>query len=132
MSPIYLEAAVVILGLFLLLLETFADGLNKKDIAWLGVLGLCTVFVLTFFVNQVAPTASVPSYQIFYSTDDLAMFFKRFALLTTIVVLVLRLDAVIPWLQGVKANLSALPVGRVQNVLAPGSQDNLSLDAVAA
>ena len=92
MSPIYLEAAVVVLGLFLLLLETFVDHLNKKVIAWLGIVGLCTVLALSFAVNQAVPTPTVPGYQTFYTTDALAMFFKRFALLTTIIVLIMSID----------------------------------------
>ena len=92
MSPIYLEAAVVLWGLFLLLLETFVDGLNKKVIAWLGIGGLALVFLLSFSVNLIVPDAAAPNHQAFYSTDALAMFFKRFALLTTIVVLVMSID----------------------------------------
>ena len=92
MSSIYLEAAVVLLGLFLLLLETFATGINKKGLGWIGILGLCLVFMLSFFVTQAGPRAAGPDYQAFYSTDALAMFFKRFALLTTIIVLVMSLD----------------------------------------
>ena len=92
MSPIYLEAAVVVLGLFLLLFEMFVENLDKKVLAWLGILGLGIVFSLSFLANQSAPTGAVPSYVTFYSTDALAMFFKRFALLTTIVVLVMSID----------------------------------------
>ena len=92
MSPIYLEAAVVLLGLFLLLVETFVTAIDKKLLGWVGILGLCLVFGLSFFVTQAAPTAVVPSYQAFYSADAMAMFFKRFALLTTIIVLIMSLD----------------------------------------
>lgn len=92
MSPLFLEAAVVVLGLFLLLLEMFVGHLDKKVLAWLGILGLATVFGLSFAVDPTASTGTVPSYATFYSTDALAIFFKRFALLTTILVLVMSVD----------------------------------------
>lgn len=94
MSPIYLEAAVLVLGILLLVLEIFLGKTDKRVLAWLGVAGLCVVFGLSFLVNVNAPTGAVPSYGAFYSTDALAMFFKRFALLTTIVVLIMSVDYV--------------------------------------
>ncbi len=92
MSPIYLEAAVVVLGVFLLALEMFVVQGEKKILAWLGIAGLGIVLAASFFVDQTAPTGAVPSYHAFYSTDSLAMFFKRFALVTTIIVLVMSVD----------------------------------------
>ncbi len=96
MSPVYLEAAVVALGLFLLFLEMFLDGMNKKVLAWVGIAGLGAVFVLSFGASlgpdTVSTTGAVASYRSFYSGDALAMFFKRFALLTTILVLVMSVD----------------------------------------
>ena len=92
MSPIYLEAAVVALGLFLLLFEMFAERVEKKVLAWLGIFGLGIVLVLSYYANTTIPTNTVPSYAAFYSTDAVAMFFKRFALVTTIIVLVMSVD----------------------------------------
>ena len=42
--------------------------------------------------DTVSTTGAVASYRAFYSGDALAMFFKRFALLTTILVLVMSVD----------------------------------------
>ncbi len=96
MSPISLEIAVVVLGVLLLLVEMFADRLNKKNLAWLGILGLSVVFVLSFYAtippDAPSTTGIAPSYHSFYSSDARAMFFKRFALLTTIVVLILSVN----------------------------------------
>ena len=92
MSPIYLEAVVVALGLCLLLFEMFAERVEKKILAWLGIAGLGVVFIFSYYVNTTAPTSTVPSYAAFYSTDAVAMFFKRFALVTTIIVLVMSVD----------------------------------------
>lgn len=91
MSPIYLEAAVAALGIFLLVLELFLDR-NKKVLAYLAILGLGMVLALSYTVSPSLPGAVVPSYHAFYSTDALAMFFKRFALVTTIVVLVMSIE----------------------------------------
>ncbi len=96
MSPISLEIAVVILGVLLLFIEMFADRLDKKNLAWIGIVGLSAVFILSFYatIPPDAPSASgiAPSYHSFYSSDAQAMFFKRFALLTTIVVLILSVN----------------------------------------
>ena len=96
MSPISLEFAVVVLGVVLLLVEMFADRMNKKNLAWLGIAGLSVVFVVSFYVTLPldAPSATsiTPSYHSFYIADAQAMFFKRFALLTTIVVLIMSVE----------------------------------------
>ena len=95
MSPVFLEIAVVALGVFLLFVEMFSTG-DKKIIAWLGVAGLAGVFILSFYAvlppSTVSTTGVTPSYHSFYSSDARAMFFKRFALLTTIVVLIMSVD----------------------------------------
>ena len=92
MSPIYLEAAVVVLGIFLLVLELFLDRGDKKILAYLGIFGLGLVLALSYTVGPSLPGAVVPGYHAFYSTDALAMFFKRFALVTTIVVLIMSVE----------------------------------------
>ena len=89
LPPYYLEAFVLCLGVFLLLFETFVDG-DKRVIAWLGVIGLLAVFGLSFAAG-VAP-GHTAAFETFYSNDALAMFFKRFALLTTAVVLIMAVD----------------------------------------
>ena len=95
MSPVFLEIAVVVLGVLLLFVEMFARG-DKKIIAWLGILGLGVVFVLSFYAvlppDASSGTGVTPSYHSFYSSDARAMFFKRFALLTTMVVLIMSVD----------------------------------------
>ncbi len=95
MSPVLLEIVVVVLGVVLLFVEMFARS-DKKIIAYLGILGLAVVFVLSFYAvlppDAPSNTGVAPSYHSFYSSDARAMFFKRFALLTTIVVLVMSVD----------------------------------------
>ncbi len=90
-QPVFLEAAVLLLGLMLLLLEAFANERDKKVFAWCGIAGLTLVLVCSFFI-QTPPAGAPTGLWRFYQADTLAMFFKRFALLTTIFVLVMSID----------------------------------------
>jgi NADH-quinone oxidoreductase subunit N len=84
--PIFLEVAAVALGIFILLYEAFAQENDKRLLAVMGMSGLGVVFILSFFVAGDPGTAP---YWSFYKIDATAMLFKRFALLTTIVVLIM-------------------------------------------
>ncbi|MBS0660455.1 MAG: NADH-quinone oxidoreductase subunit N [Verrucomicrobia bacterium] len=92
MNPIYLEAAVVVLGLVLLMAEAFAPKVEKKTFAWLAVAGLLLVLAATFFVDTAG--LGKAAWQRFYAVDAAAMFFKRFALLTTVLVLIMSVEYV--------------------------------------
>lgn len=91
MEPIYLEIAVVSLGILLLLVEAFVSGVEKKKVAYIGIAGLLLVLAASFWVK---PGALMASAQLapFYSADPLAIFFKQFSLVATILVLILALD----------------------------------------
>ena len=89
MPAYYLEVAVVILGLVLLMLEAFATGRDKRFVGHLAIAGLSAVFVGLFFVDT---TPGDSSFWKFYTADSLAMTYKAIALLTTILVLILGLD----------------------------------------
>jgi NADH-quinone oxidoreductase subunit N len=86
-----LEIAVLILGIGLLLLEAFAEKIEKQALAFAGIIGLTVVLLASFFL---APTPLDPPTALwtFYTADPLAIFFKRFALVTTILVLIMMLD----------------------------------------
>ncbi len=93
MQSIYLEIFVLVLGLLLVLFEAFAGDEDKTPIAWVGMAGLAFVFILTFFTaNHQTPPPGGDAYWSFYRADALALFFKRFALLTTIFVLIMSLE----------------------------------------
>jgi len=93
MPSVYLEIIVVLLGIFLLLFEAFVPGKEKSFLAWIGVAGLGIVLLLSFFVNvQADPGAGVTGYLQFYKADNLAIFFKQFALVTAIVVLIMSVE----------------------------------------
>ena len=87
-----LEIAVLVLGMVILMVEAFAGKIDKRLLAFAGITGLAIVLLASFFI---APSAS-PSHAIgfwsFYTADRLAIFFKQFALLTTILVLVMMID----------------------------------------
>jgi NADH-quinone oxidoreductase subunit N len=91
MNPLYLEVSVVVLGIILLLAEAFAGAGSKSGIAYAGILGLLAVLAATFFADPAAMNMST-AYAQFYSADSLAIFLKQFALLSTIVVLVMSLE----------------------------------------
>jgi len=86
-----LEIAVLVWGLVLLLADAFAGQTDRRGFAIAGILGLVAVLVASFFLTQ-APAATTTGFWSFYTADPLAIFFKRFALVTTILVLVMALD----------------------------------------
>jgi NADH-quinone oxidoreductase subunit N len=87
-----LEIAVLILGVLVLLFETFASQIDKRTFAYTAMLGLATVFVATFFLQTPASETAETGFWSFYTADALAIFFKRFALATTILVLAMMVD----------------------------------------
>jgi len=88
-NPLLLEVIVVVLGIVLLMLEAFVSKSDKTFLAWIGIGGLFAVLVASFFT---VPVPADAPYAAFYTTDALAMFFKRFSLLATILVLVMGID----------------------------------------
>jgi NADH-quinone oxidoreductase subunit N len=87
-----LEIAVLVLGVLVLLFETFADHIDKRTFAYTAMLGLATVFLATFFLPSTATAVADTGFWSFYIDDALAIFFKRFSLVTTILVLAMMVD----------------------------------------
>jgi NADH-quinone oxidoreductase subunit N len=87
-----LEIAVLVLGVLVLLFETFVDQLDKRTFAYTAMLGLATVFAATYFLPAGATETAESGFWSFYTADPLAIFFKRFALVTTILVLAMIVD----------------------------------------
>src|SRR5947207_5366332 len=56
------------------------------------MLGLATVFAASFFLPTPATEVADSGFWSFYAADGLAIFFKRFALVTTILVLAMMVD----------------------------------------
>lgn len=86
-----LEIAVLVWGLILLLAEAFAGKTSRRGFAIAAILGLAAVLTASFFLAP-APPAAASGFWSFYTADPLAIFFKRFALVTTILVLVMAMD----------------------------------------
>lgn len=96
MPAYYLEALVVILGIILLMAEAFSSGTSKAWVGLVAAFGLAVVLALTVTAigPQEKPNAAWASWPLwnFYQFDSLAKFYKGFALVTTIFVLMLSVD----------------------------------------
>src|SRR5579864_4285446 len=90
--PPNLEIAVLVLGLVVLMFEAFATKIDKRVLAYAALAGLTTILIGTFFLQHVSAPEGATGFWNFYTADALAIFFKRFALVTTIVVLVMMID----------------------------------------
>ncbi|MFN2507661.1 MAG: NADH-quinone oxidoreductase subunit N [Chthoniobacterales bacterium] len=86
-----LEVAVVALGLIILMFEAFAERIEKRSLAISAIVGLVLLLAATFFLSP-PPAPESAGFWSFYTADPLAIFFKRFALGTTILVLIMMID----------------------------------------
>ena len=87
-----LEIDVLVLGLFVLLIESFYERIDKRSLAFTAIFGLAIVFALSFFLTPPPAQIATTGFWNFYTADPLAIFFKRFALAATILVLVMMID----------------------------------------
>ncbi len=89
--PIILDLAVLAIGLIVLLFEAFDDDKDKVFLGWVSISGIGAVLVLSFFSHTITlPDASQLSQ--FYRADAFALFYKRVALATTLLVLIMALE----------------------------------------
>jgi NADH-quinone oxidoreductase subunit N len=86
MPPVFLELFVLALGILILLLESFSEKRDRKMFAVIGIVGLAIVFL---FLQASVPG---PSGMASYVVDPAAIFFKKLAVITTIVVLIMSID----------------------------------------
>lgn len=86
-----LEIAVLLLGMIVLMLEAFAERIDKRSLALMAIIGLAAVLGGSFFLSP-SPAAAAAGFWSFYTADPLAIFFKRFALVTTILILLMMID----------------------------------------
>jgi len=87
-----LEIAVLVLGVLVLLFEMFAEQVDKRTFAFTAIAGLGAILAASFFLAPAPAPLPDTGFWSFYTADPLAIFFKRFALVTTIVVLVMMVD----------------------------------------
>ena len=97
MPAYYLEALTVTFGLILLMAETFVPTKSK---AWIGIVAAIGLGVILLVLTPLAigpdakPEAAWAKWEMwnFYQFDPLARFYKIFALVTTIFVILLSID----------------------------------------
>src|SRR5256885_13458415 len=83
-----LEIAVLVLGMVILMLEAFATEIDKCFLAFAAITGLAAVLVASFFSRPTGPVKGTAFWG-FFTRDGLWIFFKKFGLLTTVLVLIL-------------------------------------------
>lgn len=83
------EFYVLFLGIVLLLADAFFPTMDKRNLAYIAIVWLAGFFVGTLFLQPTALWA-VPAG--FYIADPLGIFFKQFALVATILTLVLSIE----------------------------------------
>jgi NADH-quinone oxidoreductase subunit N len=88
----HLEIVVLILGMLILMLEAFATNIDQKVFALIGIAGLAAVLFCSFFLAPSPAPEHATGFWSFYTADPLSIFFKRFALVTTILVLIMTID----------------------------------------
>ncbi len=111
-----LEIAVLVLGMVILMVEAFAIKIDKRILAFIAITGLAIVFVASFFVAPFSSPNQATGFWSFYTADRLSIFFKQFALLTTILVLIMMIDyapvvhSSFPSAQGGVGEFFAIPI----------------------
>ena len=87
-----LEIAVLVLGMVILMIEAFAGKIDKRVLAFAAITGLAIVLLASFFVAPSPSPSHATGFWSFYTADRLAIFFKQFALVTTIFVVIMMID----------------------------------------
>jgi NADH-quinone oxidoreductase subunit N len=87
-----LEIAVLVLGMVILLVEAFATKIDKRILAFAAIAGLAIVLLASCFVTPFLSPNQATGFWSFYTADRLSIFFKQFALLTTVLVLIMMID----------------------------------------
>ena len=88
---IQLEVMVVSLGLLVLLADLFVSESARRSLGWVAAGALGLVFLLSFRESFVS-LADGEAFGGIYRLDGLALFFKRFFLVTAIFVLIFAMD----------------------------------------
>ena len=91
-SPVFLEITVLFTGVFLLIYESFANDREKDFVAVMGIACLSTIFIASFWAEPIHSYSGPGLASQFYTADAQALYFKRFALLTTIIVLIISME----------------------------------------
>src|SRR6266513_2024932 len=87
-----IAAPLLEIGVLILMIEAFAGKIDKRLLAYAAISGLAIVLLASFFVAPSPLPSHATDFWSFYTADRLAIFFKQFALLTTIFVLIMVID----------------------------------------
>ena len=87
-----LEIVVLVLGMVILMVEAFATKIDKRILAFAAIAGLAVVLLGTFLVAPSPSPDHATGFWNFYTADRLSIFFKQFALIATIFVLIMMID----------------------------------------
>lgn len=90
--PPNLEIAVLVLGVVILMFEAFLKNIDKRALAYAAIGGLTAVLIATWFLGPSPMVDQASGFWSFYTADPLSIFFKRFALITTILVTIMMID----------------------------------------
>ena len=88
----HLEIDVLVFGMADSAFGNFCSEDRAQDFAYAAIVGLTAVLGATFFLAPLRLAITVKGFWNFYTADALAIFFKRFALITTILVLIMMID----------------------------------------
>ena len=87
-----LEIVVLVLGMVILMVEAFATKIDKRILALAAIAGLAVVLLGTFLVAPSPSPDQATGFWSFYTADRLSIFFKQFALVAAIFVLIMMID----------------------------------------
>ncbi|PYL28655.1 MAG: hypothetical protein DMF39_08420, partial [Verrucomicrobia bacterium] len=76
----------------ILMVEAFATKIDKRILAFAAIAALAIVLLASFFVAPFPSPTYATGFWNFYTADRLAIFFKQFAVVTTIFVLIMMID----------------------------------------
>src|SRR5437867_3695911 len=91
-APPALEIAVLVLGVVMLMFEAFVTKIDRRVFAFTAVICLTLVLAASFVLIPGSAPEQTRGFWSFYTADPLSIFFKRFALLTTILILAMMID----------------------------------------
>jgi NADH-quinone oxidoreductase subunit N len=89
---ITLEVVVLVLGLLMVFAEAFAKTADRSHMARYAVAVLLALVGFSFFTIPAPVDPPAGSYWQFYSVDASALFFKRIALATTAIILIMAIE----------------------------------------
>jgi NADH-quinone oxidoreductase subunit N len=86
------EWLVMGLGLVILLIDLWVPARSKRQLGYAAALGIALILIYSFAAFGLAPGETQFAFSDMYALDGLALFFKRFFLLATLIVLLMSAE----------------------------------------